>query len=38
MMHGGGSSINMGSWNWVGILIGLVIGFLIGYLVAGRRK
>jgi hypothetical protein len=38
MMHGGGSSMNMGNWNWVGILIGLIIGFLIGYLVASRRR
>ena len=38
MMHGGGSTMNMGNWNWVGILIGLIIGFLLGYLVARRRK
>ena len=38
MMHGGGGSTYMGTWNWVGILIGLVIVFLIGYLVARRRK
>ena len=38
MMHGGGSSMNMGNWNWVGILIGLIIGFLLGYLVASRRR
>ena len=38
MMHGGGSSMNMENWNWVGILIGLIIGFLLGYLVASRRK
>ncbi len=39
MMHGGGGSFsNMGSWNWVEILIGLAIGFLIGYLVARQRK
>lgn len=38
MMNGGGSSMTMGNWNWVGILIGLIIGFLSGYLVARRRK
>jgi len=38
MMHGGGRSMDMGSWNWVPILISLVIGFLLGYLVARRRK
>lgn len=38
MMHGGGSSMYMGNWNWLGILIGLIIGFLLGYLVASRRK
>jgi hypothetical protein len=38
MMHGGGSSMNMGNWNWIQILIGIIIGFLLGYLVARRRK
>ena len=38
MMHGGGGSMNMGNWSWVGILIGLAIGFLIGYLVGRRSK
>ena len=38
MMHGGGSSMNMGNWNWVLILLGIIIVFLLGYLVARRRK
>ena len=38
MMHGGGSSMNMGNWNWVLILLGTIIVFLLGYLVARRRK
>jgi hypothetical protein len=38
MMHGGGTSMYMGSWNWVLILLGIIIGFLLGYLVARRRK
>jgi len=38
MMHGDGGSMDMGSWNWVPILISLVIGFLLGYLVARKRK
>jgi LPXTG-motif cell wall-anchored protein len=38
MMHGGGSSMNMGNWNWVLILIGIIIVFLLGYLFARRRK
>jgi len=38
MMHGGGSSMNMGNWNWVLILLGIIIVFLLGYLVVRRRK
>ena len=38
MMHGGGSSMNMGNWNWIQILIGIILGFLLGYLFARRRK
>ena len=38
MMHGGGSSMNMGNWNWVLILIGIIIVFLLGYLFTRRRK
>jgi len=38
MMHGGGSSMNMGNWNWVLILLGIIIVFLLGYLIARRRK
>ena len=38
MMHGGGSSMNMGNWNWVLILIGIIIVFLLGYFFARRRK
>ena len=38
MMHGGGSSMNMGNWNWIQILIGIIFGFLLGYLFARRRK
>ena len=38
MMHGNGSSMNMGNWNWVLILLGIIIVFLLGYLVARRRK
>ena len=38
MMHGDGWSMDMGTWNWVPILISLVIGFLLGYLVARKRK
>jgi len=38
MMHGGGSSMNMGNWNWVLILLGIIIVFLLGYLFTRRRK
>jgi len=38
MMHGDGGSMDMGSWNWIPILISLVIGFLLGYLVPRKRK
>ena len=38
MMHGGGSSMNMGNWNWIQILIGIILGFLLGYLFARRKK
>lgn len=38
MMHGGGSSMNMGNWNWILLLLGIIIVFLLGYLVARRRK
>jgi hypothetical protein len=37
-MHGGGSSMNMGNWNWIQILIGIIIGFILGYLFIRRRK
>jgi hypothetical protein len=32
-----GSSLHMGSLNWLQIFIGLIVGFLLGIL-AGRRK
>ncbi len=38
MMHGNGSSMNGGNWNWIQILFGIIVGFLIGYLVPRRRK
>jgi LPXTG-motif cell wall-anchored protein len=38
MMHGGGSSMDMGNWNWVLILLGIIIVLLLGYLVARRRR
>lgn len=38
MMHSGGSSMNMGNWNWILLLLGIIIVFLLGYLVARRRE
>lgn len=38
MMHVDGRSLEMGTWNWLQILISLGIGFLIGYIVARKRS